>query len=72
MNNLKSAINYVQKAVAITLTDHSNQPRLLNNLSSLLSDRYHRFENMNDLEAAIGHAKEAVTTTLTDHPARPK
>jgi len=58
----REAIQAIQKAVPATIEVHLSRTLLLDNLGSLLGDRYSRTEAIDDLEEAILVAREAVDT----------
>src|SRR5258706_329989 len=67
MQDLEDAIQHTQAAVNKTPSGHPILPAMLNNLRSILSDRYNRMGNMQDLEDAIKYTEAAVNKTPSGH-----
>ena len=66
MDDLRAAISKAELVLSTTPEDHPDRGGRLNNLASILSDRYKQMGNMNDLQAAISNAELAFSATPTE------
>ncbi|KAJ6543151.1 hypothetical protein B0H19DRAFT_1077163 [Mycena capillaripes] len=70
LNDLQTALFYLQEAVKLTQPDDLDRVERLESLAAAFSDQYESLEDINDLNSALKLEQEIVDLTPVGHPDR--